>query len=160
MADFLGQIYGWFQSLYGQDLSYYLWGYDPATGAYTNPNIYNHVGIIGIAVALVLVLVFYYIINHPRFCKWWSWLITLIVNGVIALFVGYGIVASKYVNGFIPQQLMYQYDEQGNVVAYLIGNQHCWGFGIANMIVCTMFFILFTFMFKWWSSNAKHVPFL
>ena len=149
MENILGQIYGWFQSLFGQDLSYYLWGYNPETSGYTNPNIYNHVGIIALVVALVLVLVYYYIINHPRFCKWWSWLITLIVNGLVALFVGYGIVASKYVNGFIPQQLMYQF-----------GYQHCWGFGIANMIVATLFFILFTFMFKWWSSNAKHVPFL
>lgn len=160
MADILGQIYGWFQSLFGQDLSYYLWGYNPETGGYTNPNIYNHVGLIAIIVALVLVLVYYYIINHPRFCKWWSWLLTLIANAIIGLFFGYGIVASKYVNGFIPQQLMDQFDEDGNVVAHLIGYQHCWGFGIANAIVCTIFFILFTFMFKWWSSNAKHVPFL
>ena len=57
MADIFGQIYGWFQSLFGQDLSYYLWGYDPATEGYTNPNIYNHVGLIAIIVAMVLVLV-------------------------------------------------------------------------------------------------------
>ena len=160
MADFLGNIYGWFQSLFGQDLSYYLWGYNPETGGYTNPNMYNHVGLIAIIVAMVLVLVYYYIINHPRFCKWWSWLLTLILNGLIGLFVGYGIVASKYVNRFIPRQLMYQFDADGNVIAYLIGYQHCWGFGIANMIISTMFFVLFTFMIKWWSSNAKHVPFL
>ena len=26
MENLLGQIYCWFQSFYGQDLSYYLWG--------------------------------------------------------------------------------------------------------------------------------------
>ena len=31
MENLLGQIYCWFQSFYGQDLSYYLWGYDPGT---------------------------------------------------------------------------------------------------------------------------------
>jgi len=56
MADILGQIYGWFQSLFGQDLSYYLWGYNPETQGYTNPNIYNLVGIIALVVALVLVI--------------------------------------------------------------------------------------------------------
>lgn len=34
MENLLGQIYCWFQSFYGQDLSYYLWGYDPGTEAY------------------------------------------------------------------------------------------------------------------------------
>jgi len=160
MADFLGQIYGWFQSLFGQDLSYYLWGYDPATGGYSNPNIYNHIGIVAFVVSLVLVISFYYIINHPRYCKWWSWLITLGIDCTIGLFTGYGIVASKYVNGFIPQQLMYQFDSEGNISAYLIGYQNIWGFGIANLIVSGIFFILLSFILKWWSSNAKHVPFL
>lgn len=160
MADILGQIYSWFQSFFGQELSYYLWGYNPETEGFTNPNMYGLVGLIAIIVALVLVLVYYYIINHPSFCKWWSWLLTLVLNGLVGLFVGYGIIVSKFENGFIPRQLMCQYDADGNAIANLIGYQHCWGFGIANMIVSTLFFILFTFMFKWWSSNAKHVPFL
>lgn len=159
MANILGQIYGWFQSLFGQDLSYYLWGYDPATEGYTNPNLFNHIGLIAIVVSLLLVILFYYIVNHPRFCKWWSWLLTMGIDAIIGLFVGYAIVVSKYVNGFIPQELMYQFDEEGNITAYLIGSSHCWGFGIANMIVSILLFILFTLIFKWWSSNAKHVPF-
>ena len=114
MENLLGQIYSWFQSFYGQDLSYYLWGYDPGTEAYTNPNIYNLVGLITLVVSLVLVVVFYYIINHPRLCKWWSWLITLGINGVIALFVGYGVVMSKYTNGYIHDSLMYQRDVDGS----------------------------------------------
>jgi len=160
MADFFGQIYSWFQSFYGQDLSYFLWGYDPVTGAYTNPNIYNHVGLITLVVSLTLVVVFYYIINHPRYCKWWSWLITLALDMIIGLFIGYGIVVSKYKNGFIPQQLMCQFDEEGNITAYLIGDLNCWGFGIANLFVGGIIFVLLSLFLKWWSSNAKHVPFL
>lgn len=160
MENLLGQIYCWFQSFYGQDLSYYLWGYDPGTEAYTNPNIYNFVGLITLVVSLVLVVVFYYIINHPRLCKWWSWLIALGINGVIALFVGYGIVMSKYVNGYIHDTLMYQRDADGNIISILIGESNCWGFGIANMFVAMIAFVLLSFMLKWWSSSAKHVPFL
>ena len=158
MEDFLGNFYGWFQSFYGQYLNYYLWGYDPATENYTNPNLYNFVGLITIAISFVIVFLFYYVLNHPRYCKWWSWLITLIVNSVIALFVGYGIVVSKYANGYIPDALMYQRDGDGNVVTVLIGDTNCWGFGFANMIVAAICFILFTFLLKWWSSSAKHVP--
>lgn len=160
MENFFGQIYCWFQSFYGQDLSYFLWGYDPATEAYSNPNIYNLVGLITLAISLILVIVFYYIINHPRYCKWWSWLLTLGLNGLIALFVGYGIVMSKYVNGYIPDELMYNRDENGNIVSVLIGESNCWGVGIANLFIAVLLFFVLSFLFKWWSSSAKHIPFL
>ena len=47
--------------------------------------------------------------------------ITLGINAVIALFVGYGIVMSKYVNGYIHDTLMYQRDADGNIISILIG---------------------------------------
>ena len=53
-------------------------------------------------------------------------------------------------------------DEDGNIIyeSLLIGTSNCWGFGIANIFVSIIFFIILTFILKWWSSNAKHVPFL
>ena len=160
MENLLGQIYCWFQSLYGQDLSYFMWGYNPAAEDYSNPNLYNLVGLITLVISLIVVVVFYYIINHPRYCKWWSWIITLGINSIIALFVGFGITVSKLINGFIPESLVYQFDEDGNITSTLIGQTNCWGFGIANFFVAAMFFIILSFMLKWWSSCAKHVPFL
>ena len=160
MNIFFGSIYSWFLSLFGQDLSFYLWGYDPTTKGYSNPNIYNHVGLATLTISLVLVIIFYYVINHPRYCKWWSWLPTLLLNSVIGLFVGFGMVHAKYANGEIPQDLMYRFDDSGNVIAYLITDANCWGFGIANMFVAAIFFIVLSFLLKWGSSNAKHVPFL
>ena len=63
MEDFLGEIYDLFKSFYGENLSYYLWGYDPITEAYTNPNIYNMVGLVTIIVSLIMVVLFYYIFS-------------------------------------------------------------------------------------------------
>ena len=160
MENLLGQIYCWFQTFYGQDLSYYLWGYDPGTDAYTNPNIYNLVGLITLVVSLVLVVVFYYIINHPRLCKWWSWLITMGINGAIALFIAFGIVRYKFLNGFIPEGLVKQLDADGNIISILIDMLAIWGFGVANIFVSTIAFVIFSFMLKWGSTNSKHVPFL
>lgn len=159
MENLLGQIYCWFQSFFGQDLSYYLWGYDPSTEAYLNPNLYNLIGLITLSISLIIVVMFYYIINHPRYCKWWSWLITLGVNSLIALFVGYGIVITKYINGYIHDSLMYQRDANENILSVLIGETNCWGFGIANAFVAMIFFIVLTFTLKWWSTSAKYVPF-
>lgn len=160
MENLFGQIYCWFQSFFGQNLSYYLWGYDPSTEEFTNPNLYNLIGLITFSISLIIIIIFYYIINHPRYCNWWSWLITMGINSLIALFVGYGIVMSKYVNGYIHDTLMYQKDSDGNILSVLIGESNCWGFGIANIFIAMMFFIVLSFLLKWWSTSAKHIPFL
>lgn len=158
MSDFFGTIYCWFQSLWCDNLNLYLWGYEPATQSYTGVNIYNIAGIITSVISLLIVLLYYYPLSHPRWSRWWSWLIALVVNGVLGLFVTYGISYSKYINGYIPQELLYEFDSEGNIVSYLISSLDCWGFGIAGFIVSTIFFIVFTFIFKWWSRDAKHVP--
>ena len=101
MGDFFGTIYSWFQSLWCDNLNLYLWGYEPATQSYSGTNIYNIAGLVTVIVALVVVLVYYYIINHPRWCKWWSWLITLLLNSVVGLFVAFGMSYSNYINGYI-----------------------------------------------------------
>ena len=160
MENILGNIYDWFQSFYGQSLSYYLWGFDPATGGFTNSNIYNLVGLITLVISLLFVVTFYYIFNHPSLCKWWSWLIALGINGSIALLIGYSIVWSKYLNGYIPQGLVYTTDADGNIASILIDNACVSGFGIANMFVSMIMFFILSFTLKWWSSSAKHVPFL
>lgn len=155
----MGQIYCWFKSFFGDNLSYFLWGFDPTTQAYTNPNLYNFVGVIIISVSLLIVVGYYYIFNNPRYSKWWSWFIVLGLNSLIALFVGYAIVRSKYINGFIPNGLVYEMDTNGNILSQLIGDSNCWGFGFANFFVAAIFYIALSFLLKWWSSSAKHVPF-
>ena len=160
MDNFFGSIYNWFRSFYGDSLNYYLWGYDPNTGDFTNPNINNHVGLATLVISLIIVLVFYYVINHPKFNKWWSWVITLITNSIINFGVGFGVVFSKYTNGLIPDNLVKQYDIDGNIIAYLITELDCIGFGVANIFASALFFFVLSFILKWWSSNAKHAPFL
>lgn len=160
MGYFFGTIYSWFKSLWCYNLDLYLWGYDTLAQDYVGMNIYSVVGLITAVITLAIVLFYYYVYNHPRWCKWWSWLITLFLNGGITLAVAFGITYSKFFYGYIPQELVYQFDEDGSVVAQLISSLDCWGFGIGAAIVSALFFVVFTFVFKWWSSNAKHVPFL
>lgn len=162
MENILGTIYGWFKSFYNQELDYFLWGWNPNTpdNPYSNTNFYNHIGLITLVISVLLVILFYYIVNHPRFCKWWSWLLTMLSNGIIALLIGFGIVYNQWQAGNIPADLLAIYDENGQVVTWLITSTTCWGFGIANMFVAMIAFVLFSFMLKWWSSSAKHVPFL
>lgn len=158
MENLLGKIYCWFQSLYGQDLSLFLWGYDPVAGVYKT-NLYNVIGLVTIVCTILIVVAYYYILNHPRYCKLWSWFLTMLLNAIFAMFIGYGIVISKFKGGFIPESLLYQTDADGNIVSYLIGQSNCWGFGIANIFVSMIFFVLFSLVCKNWSSSAKYIPF-
>lgn len=159
MNEFMGAIYCWFDSLFGQNLAEHLWGWDAATEAYTKINQFNLIGLITFLVTLLVGIAYYYWpLNHPQFCRWWSWLIMLILNGVINLFIGYGMTYSDLLNGVISDDLLYVRDESGRVVEQLINQSNCWGFGIANFIVSALFFLLVSSMLKWKSTACKHSP--
>lgn len=157
----LGNMYCWFKSLYSDNLSLYLWGFNPVTQAYDLPIRYNSIGLYTLIISLVIVLLYYYVIDHPRFCKWWSWLIMAIINSLVCLFVGYYCVLSDANAGKIPDELMYVRDETGEVIQQLIyipGD--CWGFGLSNAIMAFLFFLILSFLLHWWSRTAKYSPFI
>ncbi|MDR1897728.1 MAG: hypothetical protein LBR10_13150 [Prevotellaceae bacterium] len=160
MNEILGQIYCWFESLFSQNFAEYLWGYNCDTQQYDNPNMFNQVGLLSIVVSLICVLLYYYAINHPRFSRWWHWLIVLIASGAINLFIGYGWTISDFRNGVIGDCLMYVRNEQGDIVNQLIYETDCWMFGVTNFIVSSGFFIIFSFALRWGSSNCRYSPFV
>jgi hypothetical protein len=153
------------ESLFGQNLADHLWGYNCETQSYRNSNAFNGIGLITLAISLVIVIIYYYVINHPRFNRWWSWLIMLGVSGISCLFIGYQWTATDFINGYIGDCLMYIRDEDGNIVSSLIHEADCWMFGVANLIISVVFFIAFTFVVKIagrfipLSRNCKYSPF-
>lgn len=153
-------MYCWFQSFFGEYMRDYLWGYNCATGAFTELNKFNLIGLIALFVSLIVVILYYYIINHPKFSRWWSWLIMLGISGGINFLIGYLITRADYINGRIPDCLMFIKDENGQITSQLIWESNCVGVGIANIFISTMFFIIFSFILKWWSSAASHSPFI
>jgi hypothetical protein len=157
MEEIFGNIYCWLEFLFGQNLGEYLWGYTCDTLTY-DKNLFNVIGLVTVAVSFVVVILYYFVINHTRFAQWWHWLITLGVSGAINLFIAYGWSVNDFLNGTIGDCLMYIRDANGNVVTQLINESDCWGFGVANMFVATMFFIIFSFIFKRLSSSCKHTP--
>ena len=154
-------MYCWFKSFYSDYLSQYLRGYNPATGAYDLELRYNTIELYTLGISLLFVILYYYVIDHPRFCKWWSWLIMALVNSIIALFIGYYCVLSDYNAGKIPDELLYSRDENGEIIQYLISiPSECWSFGISNMLMAFLFFLILSFLLHWWSRVAKYSPFI
>jgi len=162
MEDFLGNIYCGFESLFGQNLAEHLWGYNCVSQVFDGKNLFNSIGLITAGVSLVFVLAYYYLplyfFNHPRSNRWWNWLIILLIAGIINFFIAYGWTVNDFLNGNIGDCLMYNRDEQGNIIAQHIFTSDCWLFGLSNLFVSTLFFIGWSLVFKWWSRNCKHSP--
>lgn len=159
MGEIFGPLYSLFESMFGESLNFFMWGYDPATEAYTNQNVYGLVGVVTLIIVVAALWVFYYVINHPRWCNWGSWIVTGIGTSIFGAGVGWGIVLYRYTNGYIPEGLMYVMDEEGNPISVLIDSLNCLGFGFANFIVSLLLYIGLTFIVRIWSSSAKRVPF-
>jgi hypothetical protein len=149
-------IYRWFASLFGGDLADYLSGYicssEETEGGYLGSNQFVMYGFIALAIALVIVVIYYYGINHPRFNKWWSWLLMLLLVGLSNLFIGALMTSGDLAAGEIGDCLIN--GENGGIY-----DSNCWMFGLANFIVSVLFFIIFSVGLKWWSTNCKRSPF-
>ncbi|MDR2563228.1 MAG: hypothetical protein LBC98_04730 [Prevotellaceae bacterium] len=159
MRDFFPTIYLWFENLYGRNLSEYLWGFDCATQDFSNPLVYNQAGLFMLFSTLIMALLYYYAINHPRLNRWRHWLVALLTTSVINLIFAGGWVYSDFINDVIGDCLMYTRDGNNNIVSQLIYPSNCWMFGIANAIVSAGFFVIFSFICKWGSRNCKYSPF-
>ena len=104
-------------------------------------NLYVSIGLITTITSLILVLAFYFIINRPSFSRWQHWLVMLLINFLIAFLVGC----------FIPQNVFYGLGIEYEIIEYIT-------FGLITAITTTLFFIIWTYCFKWWKSQAKGTP--
>jgi len=153
---FFETIYRWFATLFGGDMADYLSGYvcpsEETEGGYIGNNQFVMYGFIALGIALAVMLIYYYVINNPRFIKWWHWLLMLILVGLSNLFIGAAMTLNDLNTGNIGECLID--GENGGIF-----NSNCWMFGLANFFVSAIFFIIFSISFKWWSSAGKRTPF-
>jgi hypothetical protein len=149
-------IYRWFASLFGGDMADYLSGYvcpsEESEGGYVGNNQFAMYGIIALGIALAVMFIYYYVINHPRFNKWWSWLLMLLLVGISNFGIAIARLWDEYYTVGTAECLIT--GENGGID----GNTAI-GFGLANFIVSAIFFIIFSIGLKWWSTNCKRSPF-
>lgn len=141
-------IYRWFISLFGTNLAEHLSGWDEAAGDYSKTNLFTIIGIITLSVAIVVCVIYYYVLNHPRQNRWWKWLLFwLLPVAVFGFIVAFATTVSDVLS-----------DNVSSNIADIRGLD-CLGFGFANLIIASLFFIICSVIIKWWSSNCKNSPF-
>ncbi len=145
--DFFAPLYeGLFIGVYGDYLGQHLYGFDGE--GFNDPSLYIPCGFITYFTPLALVLLFYYLINSPRFNRWYHWLIFLALSAIICFAVSYGWVYADYDQGYMAESIA-QYIEPGQLIA----------FGMVNALYGIILFVLFSFILRNWSANCSTTPF-
>lgn len=152
MGDFFGSLYCIFEDFFGLELADYLWGQSSPD---STTNSFIGIGLWMLGISILTVLIYYYALNHPKLNNWWGWGIFLIINATINFIVGWQIVLSDFYDG-----LMVRIDPSTNMnVPLNIGESEIICFGVSNMIISVITFIIISFIVKWWSSNCSRAPF-
>ncbi|MDE6021574.1 MAG: hypothetical protein K2H01_11340 [Ruminococcus sp.] len=118
-------------------------------------NSFIGIGFTMFGISLAMVLLYYYLVNHPRLNNWWGWMIFLGINAVINFIVGWQWVLKDYYDN-----KMVTIDPSTNLQIPLnIGDSEILCFGVSNMLLSIPVFIIFSFIFKWGSRNCSRAPF-
>ena len=137
---------------FGIELANYLWG---ESSLLSQTNSFIGIGWSMFGISFAMVLIYYYVINHPQLNHWWGWIIFLVINGIINFIVGWQWVLKDYYDG-----KMITIDPATNLQMPLnIGESEIIYFGVSNMFISVIAFIVFSFILKWWSTNCSRAPF-
>lgn len=152
MGEFFGSLYCIFEDYFGFELANYLWG---TASPRSTENSFIGIGLWMFSISFIITLIYYYVVNHPKLNNWWGWGIFLAINAVINFLVGWQIVLGNYYDG-----LMVKLNSQTNIYEPLnIGESDILCFGVSNMLLSIIVFIIFSFIVKWWSTNCSRAPF-
>lgn len=108
-----------------------------------------------LGISLFFMILFYYVINHPKLNNWWGWLIFLATNAVANFIVGWQWVLKDYYEGKMVKISALTGEKED----LLISEADILAFGVTNMIDAIIVFILFSYIIKWWSTNCSRAPF-
>lgn len=152
MGEFFGSIYCWFEEFFGIELANYLWG---ESSLLSQTNSFIGIGWSMFGISFAMVLIYYYVINHPQLNHWWGWIIFLVINGIINFIVGWQWVLKDYYDG----KMITIVPATNLQMPLNIGESEIIYFGVSNMFISVIAFIVFSFILKWWSTNCSRAPF-
>lgn len=153
MGEFFGSMYCWlFEDFFGLELANYLWG---EASPKQLSNMFIGIGLSLLCISFLISVVYYYIVDHPRLSNWWGWSIFLGVNAAINFVVGWQWVLKDYYDGLMVAKSAIT----GKMEDLRIYESDILAFGVTNLILSLFWFIVFSYIIKWWSRNSPNAPF-
>ena len=136
-------------NVYGQDLFYHLKGWDNGLQDFVaENNQFPTIWLVTFLSAAFVFAVFYYILNHPRFNKFWHWLITLAVLAIGIFIWSRGLVLADIAG----------ISEHPIDSALNISKDNAMMFGFYNAALSAIFFLFFSIIGRFLSKNCKNTP--
>ena len=145
MKDFFANLYELFINIYGNELADHLYG-----TACDNGDVYGGqyagIGLTMIVTSLILVVIYYYSFVNASRNRWYHWLYWLIGNFIISFLVGYYLPFRDLSADLVCENLT-------------LLTEDTVFFGLVNGLFSIFFFLVFTFMLRWWSVDGRTTPY-
>lgn len=110
-------------------------------------NLYINLGFTLFGFSLIWMIIYYYVVNHPRLSSFKNWLIWIIIGGIINFFLTYSISFNQISEICINEQREMNYSNEFSILSLI---NFCW-----TLILC----FIFSAVLKIKSSNASQIPF-
>lgn len=110
---------------------------------------YVPIGIVMFISIFVVGILYYYVINHPRWNRWFWWLLTGLVLSIANVVYAWVRAESMLTNLYSGANMSNPY-----------GTPEYFPFSVIAGSLTLFFFFVFSFIIKWGSRNCKHSPFL
>ena len=154
---FFETIYSWFHSFYNDTM----WD---TVREIINDNddllFADSLFVVGIITLIVsgLVAFAYYVwpINHPRFNAWKSWILMLIVAALLNFGIGIGCGYSRVQSDEACELILE--DEESDLTDEITFSDYL-GYGLSNIFVGSIFFIICCIPLTFYNGNARFSPF-
>lgn len=136
--------------VYGQDLFYHLKGWDSGLQEFVEANNqFPTIWSIAFFSALVLYVVYYVVLNHPRLNRTWIW-----ASFMCAIALGVFFTSRSMVIADIVGNSLHPVDPQLSV-----STSNATMFGVYNGLLSALFFFLLSLVGRVAGRNVKNVPF-
>lgn len=109
--------------------------------------LYISIGFCMVLIPVIVLTLYYYVVNSTRFSKWWQWL--LLVIFICA--VNFGIAFGVSYNGL--------YDVYGSSDVGFPLVSSCLGFSFVNVLWAFVICFVWSMIIKWGSTQCRRTPF-
>lgn len=104
-------------------------------------------------ITIAFVVIFYYVINHPRFQRWYHWLLVMGCNFAIIflihIFTCIMMKNKEIVRSDTASDATYLFDQGALVFTF---------YSLEMALISVVIYIVFSYSIKWWSVNACLTP--
>ena len=112
-----------------------------------NQNLYITIGLCMVFIPVILLSIYYYMVDSVKFNKWYHWVILVVILAAINFCIA-------YFTSF--NELSFIYEQQNKALPY---SSEFVGFSLINVLWTVLVSFVWSMMIKWGSKNCRRTPF-